>query len=84
MLLLCLQLKEITLGFALVLCFSIGLAITLVSVGAVAALGLRHATARWSGLNALARRAPYVSGLLIILVGLYVGYQGWAGLASST
>jgi ABC-type nickel/cobalt efflux system permease component RcnA len=27
-LLLCLQLKEVTLGFALVLCFSIGLAIT--------------------------------------------------------
>ena len=30
-LLLCLQLKEITLGFALVLCFSIGLAITFLS-----------------------------------------------------
>ena len=36
-LLLCLQLKELTLGFALVLCFSIGLAITLVAVGAAAA-----------------------------------------------
>jgi nickel/cobalt exporter len=33
-LLLCLQLKEFTLGFALVLCFSIGVAITLVTVGA--------------------------------------------------
>ena len=37
-LLLCLQLKEIPLGAVLVLCFSIGLAITLVSVGTVAAL----------------------------------------------
>ena len=41
-LLLCLQLKEITLGAVLVLCFSIGLAITLVTVGAVAALGARQ------------------------------------------
>ena len=43
-LLLCLQLKEFTLGFALVLCFSIGLAITLVAVGGAAALSVRHAT----------------------------------------
>lgn len=81
-LLLCLQLKEFTLGFALVLCFSIGLAITLVTVGAVAALSVRHATTRWSGFNTLARKAPYVSGILIILVGLYVGYHGWMGLAA--
>ena len=79
-LLLCLQLKEFTLGFALVLCFSIGLAITLVSVGAAAALSVRHATSRWSWFSTLARRAPYVSGLLIVAVGLYVGYHGWLGL----
>ncbi|MFD1326291.1 HoxN/HupN/NixA family nickel/cobalt transporter [Mycoplana ramosa] len=69
-LLLCLQLKEITLGFVLVLCFSIGLAITLVTVGALAALSVRHATRRWSWFNVLARRAPYVSSLMIIAVGL--------------
>ncbi|MFA6966789.1 nickel/cobalt efflux transporter [Bosea sp. (in: a-proteobacteria)] len=79
-LLLCLQLKELTLGFALVLCFSIGLAITLVAVGAAAALSVRHATRRWSWFGEFARRAPYLSGGLIILVGLYVGYHGWAGL----
>lgn len=79
-LLLCLQLKEFTLGFALVLCFSIGLAITLVTVGAAAALSVRHATNRWSWFGALARKAPYFSGVLIILVGLYVGYHGWSGL----
>lgn len=81
-LLLCLQLKELTLGFALVLCFSIGLAITLVTVGAAAALSVRHATRRWSWFGDIARRAPYVSGVLIVLVGLYVGYHGWAGLAA--
>jgi nickel/cobalt exporter len=79
-LLLCLQLKEITLGFALVLCFSIGLAITLVTVGAAAALSVRHATKRWSWFSTFARRAPYVSGILIVAVGLYVGYHGWTGL----
>jgi ABC-type nickel/cobalt efflux system permease component RcnA len=34
----------------------------------------------WSG--AVARRAPYLSSILIILVGLYVAYQSWAGLAT--
>ncbi len=79
-LLLCLQLKAFTLGFMLVLCFSVGLAATLVTVGVLAALSVRHATTRWTGLTALARRAPYLSGLLIVLVGLYVGLHGWQGL----
>jgi nickel/cobalt transporter (NicO) family protein len=81
-LLLCLQLKEITLGFALVLCFSIGLAVTLVTVGAAAALSVRHATSRWSWFGQLARKAPYFSGALIVMVGLYVAYHGWSGLAA--
>ncbi|WP_054312141.1 nickel/cobalt efflux transporter [Mesorhizobium sp. 1M-11] len=82
-LLLCLQLKEFTLGFALVLCFSIGLAITLVSVGAAAALSVRHANKRWSWFGTVARRAPYLSAVLIVGVGLYVGYHGWLGLPPS-
>ncbi|MDQ0470425.1 nickel/cobalt efflux transporter [Labrys wisconsinensis] len=81
-LLLCLQIKQFSLGFVLVLCFSIGLAITLVTVGAAAALSVRQATRRWSWFGGLARRAPYVSGILIIAVGLYVGYHGWAELAA--
>lgn len=79
-LLLCLQIKQISLGFVLVLCFSIGLAITLVTVGALAALSVRHAAKRWTWFNTVARRAPYVSSLLIIAVGIYVGIQGWRGL----
>jgi len=81
-LLLCLQLKQFTLGAALVLCFSIGLAITLVTVGAAAALSVRHASKRFSWFGTVARRAPYLSSVLIILVGFYVAYQGWAGLAA--
>lgn len=83
-LLLCLQLKEFTLGFTLVLSFSVGLAITLVAVGAAAALSVRHAAARWSWFSTFARRAPYVSGGLIIVVGLYVGYHGWVGLSAQS
>lgn len=81
-LLLCLQLKEIALGATLVLCFSIGLAAVLVAVGAVAALSVRHASKRWAGFSAFARKAPYFSSLLIIGVGLYMGYQGWLGYVS--
>ena len=79
-LLLCLQLKKITLGAALVLCFSIGLALTLVASGALAALSVKHVSRRWGGFGEFARRAPYFSGVLIGLVGLYVGWQGVHGL----
>ncbi|MFY9288694.1 MAG: nickel/cobalt efflux protein RcnA [Alphaproteobacteria bacterium] len=79
-LLLCLQLKQITLGVALVLCFSIGLALTMVASGVLAALSVKHISKRWSGFGKLARRAPYFSSALIISIGFYVGYQGWLGL----
>ena len=80
-LLLCLQLKKIALGAILVLCFSIGLALTLVASGVVAAVGIKHISKRWSGFDEFARKAPYFSSGIILLVGLYVGYQGLRGLA---
>lgn len=79
-LLLCLQLKKVALGATLVLCFSIGLALTLVASGALAALGVRHASKRFSGFGGFARKAPYFSGGVIVLVGLYVGYHGLVAL----
>lgn len=75
-LLLCLQLKKIALGATLVLCFSIGLAMTMVASGTLAALSVKHVSKRWGGFGEFARKAPYFSGALIALVGLYVGYQG--------
>ncbi len=78
-LLLCLQLKKIALGATLVLGFSIGLAITMVASGVVAALSVRHLSKHLGDsrrFSELARKAPYFSGALILLVGLYVGYQG--------
>jgi nickel/cobalt exporter len=79
-LLLCIQLKKLSLGFVLVLCFGIGLAITMVSAGVLAALSIRHVEKHWSGFSRFAHRAPYVSAVLIILVGLYSGWSGWHGL----
>src|SRR5436190_440576 len=60
-LLVCLQVKQFTLGFGLVAAFSLGLAITMVTVGAMAAWSVRHAERRFSGFGELMRKAPYVS-----------------------
>ncbi|MBY6243498.1 nickel/cobalt efflux transporter [Methylosinus sp. Sm6] len=77
-LLLCLQLDRMALGVALVLCFSIGLALTMIAVGVAAAVGVRHASARFTGLQEIAAKAPYFSGALVSLVGLYTIYSGFA------
>lgn len=79
-LLLCLQLKQITLGATLVLCFSIGLALTMVFSGVLAALSVKHISKSWSGFGEFARKAPYFSSVLIMIVGIYVGYQGFHAL----
>lgn len=80
-LLLCLQLKKITLGAVLVMSFSVGLAMTMVASGTLAALSIKHVSRRWSGFGEFARKAPYFSGALIFIVALLVGYLGWQGLA---
>ena len=46
----------------------------------LAALSVKHVATRWSGFSAFARRAPYASGALIVLVGLYMGIEGWRGI----
>lgn len=74
-LLLCLQLKKIALGLILVLGFSIGLAATMVFTGVVASLSVKHIERRWSGFSKIARYVPYLSGILILVVGLYVSYH---------
>jgi nickel/cobalt exporter len=81
-LLVCLQLKQIPLGVVLVLCFSIGLAVTMVLAGVVAALSVRQVSRRWSGFGDFARKAPYFSSAVIVLVGIYVGIQGWFALGA--
>jgi len=82
-LLICLQLKQLTLGVALVACFSIGLAVTMVSVGVIASLSMNRIRERWSGFDAFARRAPYASAALMLLVAAYMAASGWIGLGEA-
>jgi nickel/cobalt exporter len=75
-LLVCLQLKAFTLGIAMVGAFSLGLAITLVTVGMVAAWGTRQAPLRWRGFDAWASRLPYISGVIVMAMGLFIAIPG--------
>jgi nickel/cobalt exporter len=44
---------------------------------------MRHASRRWSGFDTFMRRAPYASGVLIILVGIYVGAVALTQIAAA-
>jgi len=79
-LLLCMQLKQLVLGVVLVACFSIGLAITMVSAGVIASLSVKHVQKHWSGFGAFARNAPYASGALMLAIAAYMAISGWTGL----
>jgi nickel/cobalt exporter len=39
-------------------------------------------SSRYGWFSAAARRAPYMSSLLIIAVGVYVGVHGWLGITA--
>lgn len=76
-LLICLQLKAFTLGIGMVAAFSIGLAITLVGVGLVAAWGHRAVSARWGhAFDHWASRLPYVSAALVFAIGILIAGRG--------
>jgi nickel/cobalt exporter len=79
-LLICLQLKQFVLGFALVAAFSFGLAVTMVTVGVVAAWSIHHAEKRFSGLGEVMRKAPFFSVIILLLLSFYMGLQAFRGL----
>ncbi|WP_059287595.1 sulfite exporter TauE/SafE family protein [Aquitalea magnusonii] len=81
-LLLCLQLKRVALGLTLVASFSLGLALSLVSVGVLAAWGAQQLGQRLGNLDGLARRLPYLSSLLMLVIALVMMVQGWRQLAA--
>jgi nickel/cobalt exporter len=76
----CLQVKKFTLGFALVGAFSFGLALTMVTVGATAAWSVHHAQKKFRGFGELMRKAPYFSCLVLLILASYLAWQGWRGL----
>lgn len=75
-LLLCLNAGAAALGFSLVLGFSIGLALTMITVGVAAAWGARQAMQRFSFLSVWAVRAPYFSSLILGILGIYLLWKG--------
>jgi ABC-type nickel/cobalt efflux system permease component RcnA len=81
-LLICLQLGQFTLGVATVAAFSLGLAITLVTIGVAAAWGVHHASKRISLSDRILRRLPLASAGLVASLGLVMLIQGFNDLAA--
>ena len=79
-LLICLQLKRYTLGFVAVLAFSVGLAITLMSAGLIAAVSLRQASKRFQGIDQYLSRLPYLSVAVMTFIGLVITAVGLRGV----
>lgn len=75
-LLACLQLKAFTLGIVMVAAFSVGLAITLVTIGVVAAWGTRRAAKTWTQFDVWAARVPYVSSAIVMTLGVVISLRG--------
>ncbi len=75
-LLICLQVKQYALGFSVVAAFSIGLALTLVSVGVAAAWGMSHVSKKGGMFGRMAKKAPYLSSGLLVALGLVFIVRG--------
>lgn len=77
-LLVCLQLKHFSLGFAMVGAFSVGLALTLMSVGVLAAWGRGHLEHFYGADKAekLARYLPLGSAALMLVLGGFMLVSG--------
>jgi nickel/cobalt exporter len=82
-LLVCLQLRELTLGISMVAAFSAGLAVSLVAVGLAAAWSGRLASARFSSFDRWARWMPYASAGILAAVGLAICGRGVTALATA-
>ena len=77
-LIVCLQLKEFSLGFSIVAAFSFGLALTMISVGVLASWGFKKLAEKSGWFSRVAARAPYVSSYLLIALGLAFAWRGLA------
>lgn len=84
-LMICLHLKRFSLGAVMVASFSLGLAISLVSVGVIAAWGAQQVDKRFDKgrLSDLARKMPYLSSGLMALVATLMGIQAIIQLAAN-
>ncbi len=79
-LLICLQLGQFSLGVATVAAFSLGLAITMVTIGVAAAWGMHHASQRLNLSDRLLRVLPLGSVALVALIGFIMLWDGLGDL----
>lgn len=79
-LLACLHQKAYVLGIVMVAAFSVGLALMLVAIGVAAAWGASALKSRVSGFARVARWAPYLSALIVLVIGCVVVVQGAVAL----
>jgi nickel/cobalt exporter len=79
-LLACLHQKAYVLGVVMVAAFSIGLALMLVAIGIAAAWGADALKSRVSGFGRIAQWAPYVSAMIVLVIGCAVVVQGAVAL----
>jgi len=75
-LLVCIQLKQFTLGIAMVAAFSIGLAATLVTIGVAASWASRKASTHWPWLDQVAQKLPLLSAGIVMVLGLVMSAFG--------
>ena len=69
-LLVCIQLRQFTLGVAMVAAFSIGLAATLVAIGMAASWASKKASTTWPWLDSIAQKLPFLSAGIVMILGL--------------
>jgi nickel/cobalt exporter len=84
-LMICLHLKRFTLGAVMVASFSLGLAISLVSVGVIAAWGAHQVGKRLGNgrFSDMARKMPYFSSGLMAFIAVLMGIQALMQLSAN-
>ena len=76
-LLVCIQLKQFTLGIAMVAAFSVGLAGTLIAIGITASWASKKASTTWPWFDRMAQRLPYLSAAIVLILGLVMSAFGF-------
>jgi nickel/cobalt exporter len=79
-LLVCVQLKAFGLGVAMVAAFSLGIGLTLITIGLAVVWGSGKLTKAWPGFDRLAKRLPYLSAGIVMAVGLVMTIAGLHGM----
>jgi len=79
-LIICLHLDKLWLGFVMVSAFSAGLAVTMVAIGVISAVGVRTIRSKTNKFDAVFAKAPYLSGGLIMVIGAIMLYSGLTNL----